>query len=51
VAKYENGIHTFNDVVTKTHAWNARKKHFSKRQIGIALDVLAAQGWIEPVAA
>lgn len=51
VAKYENGILTVNDVVTKTHAWNERKKHFSKRQIGIALDVLAAQGWIEPLAA
>lgn len=51
VAKYEKGVATLKDVVTKTHAWNERKKHFSKRQIGIALDVLAAQGWIEPVAA
>lgn len=51
IAKYEKGVATFKDVVTKTHAWNERKKHFSARQIGIALDLLAEQGWIEPVAA
>lgn len=51
VAKYEKGVDTLKDVVTKTRAWNERKKNFSPRQIGIALDVLADQGWIEPVAA
>jgi O-acetyl-ADP-ribose deacetylase (regulator of RNase III) len=51
VAKYETGVNTLKDVVTKTHAWNERKKHFSERQIGIALDVLAEQGWVEPVTA
>lgn len=51
VAKYETGVDTLKDVVAKTHGWNERKKHFSQRQIGIALDVLAEQGWIEPVAA
>ena len=35
------------DVISKTHEWNARKKQFSKRQITVALDVLARKGWID----
>ena len=38
------------DVVTRTHSWNERKRQFSPRQIGIALNVLADKGWIHPVA-
>lgn len=38
------------DVVARTHAWNVRKRQFSPRQIGIALNVLADKGWIHPVA-
>lgn len=37
------------DVVTRTHAWNDRKRQFTPRQIGIAADVLTRQGWVEPV--
>lgn len=39
------------DVVARTYAWNSRKRQFTPRQIGIAVDVLAAKGWIEPLAA
>lgn len=38
------------DVVARTHSWNERKRQFSPRQIGIALNVLADKGWIHPVA-
>lgn len=38
------------DVVSRTHSWNERKRQFSPRQIGIALNVLADKGWIHPVA-
>ncbi|MBU0499107.1 MAG: macro domain-containing protein [Gammaproteobacteria bacterium] len=34
------------DVVEHTYAWNARKRQFTRRQIGIAADVLAAKGWV-----
>lgn len=37
------------DVVARTHAWNERKRQFSPRQIGIALNVLADKGWIHPI--
>jgi len=37
------------EVVAHTYAWNARKKQFTPRQIGIAVNVLAAKGWIEPL--
>ena len=33
-------------VARRTYAWNERKKQFSRRQIGLALDVLSAKGWI-----
>ncbi|MNG38807.1 hypothetical protein D3C84_1266430 [compost metagenome] len=39
------------EVVARTYAWNARKRQFTPRQIGIAVEVLAAKGWIEPLAA
>ena len=34
------------DVTTKVHAWNERKKRFSRRQIGIAFETLRANGWL-----
>ena len=37
------------DVVRETHAWNDRKKQFTPRQIGIALNVLDAKGWLSAV--
>lgn len=42
-------VSSVDEVVAHTYAWNARKKQFTPRQIGIAVDVLAAKGWIEPL--
>lgn len=33
------------EVVARTYAWNERKRRFTPRQIGIAVDRLATQGW------
>ena len=33
------------DLVALTYAWNDRKKRFSRRQIGLAADVLTDKGW------
>ena len=38
------------ELVERTYAWNSRKRAFSPRQIGIAVDVLTAQGWSAPLA-
>ncbi|MFZ3208545.1 MAG: macro domain-containing protein [Geobacteraceae bacterium] len=40
---------TLEDVVTKTYAWNDRKRQFSRRQIALAADVLARKGWINSI--
>jgi len=40
---------TLEDVIRRTYAWNARKKQFSERQIGIAVSVLTQKGWIAPL--
>jgi O-acetyl-ADP-ribose deacetylase (regulator of RNase III) len=42
--------HTLSDVVARTYAWNERKRQFTPRQIGIAAEVLAGQGWVAPLA-
>ncbi|HEY1528533.1 MAG TPA: macro domain-containing protein [Candidatus Angelobacter sp.] len=44
VVKHES-VTTFDDAVERTYAWNERKRQFTRRQIGIAVDVLSAQGW------
>ncbi len=41
---------TLPDVVARTYAWNDRKRQFTPRQIGIAVDVLANKGWTQPLA-
>ena len=41
------GATALDDVVTRTYAWNDRKKQFSRRQIKLAVDVLSRKGWIE----
>jgi len=46
VAKNGDSNGTAADVVRATHAWNDRKKQFTPRQIGIALDVLETKGWL-----
>lgn len=35
------------DIVGKIHAWNTRKRQFTPRQIGIAVDVLTRKGWLK----
>ncbi|KNX40413.1 RNase III inhibitor [Roseovarius tolerans] len=40
-------VETTQDVVERTYAWNARKKHFSPRQIKLAVDVLGNKGWVD----
>lgn len=44
-------VQSVGDVVTRTHAWNDRKKQFTPRQIGLAVNVLARKGWIDALAA
>lgn len=34
------------EVIEHTYAWNERKRQFTERQIGLAVDVLTRQGWI-----
>lgn len=38
--------HSLNEVIEHTYAWNERKRQFTERQIGLAVDVLTRQGWI-----
>lgn len=37
------------EVVDRAYAWNPRKRQFTPRQIGIAVDVLASQNWVRPL--
>lgn len=48
VMKHEKAA-SFEEVVKKTYAWNSRKKQFTERQIGLAVDVLVYKGWSAPV--
>lgn len=50
VAKHEP-VQNLQDVVSKTHAWSERKARFTPRQIGLAVDVLKDQGWIDTLRA
>ena len=43
----EERASTLAEVAERTYAWNARKSQFTRRQLGIALDVLAEKNWIE----
>lgn len=45
VATRENAA-TLDVVATEVHAWNDRKKRFSRRQIAIAFETLRAKGWL-----
>lgn len=47
VARHESPGRKSADVVERTYAWNDRKRQFTPRQIGIALNVLTKQGWLE----
>ncbi len=48
VMKYEKAA-SVDEVVKHTYAWNPRKKHFTERQIGLAVNVLTDKGWVEPM--
>jgi hypothetical protein len=37
--------------VAKTYAWNDHKRQFSRRQIALAAEVLARNGWINAISA
>ncbi len=37
---------TLEELVERTYAWDERKRQFSERQIGLALEVLTRKGWI-----
>jgi O-acetyl-ADP-ribose deacetylase (regulator of RNase III) len=45
----ESGTRELPDVETATHAWGARKLAFSRAQIGLALERLADEGWIDSI--
>jgi len=45
VTTRENAIST-EDAMTRVYAWNERKKRFSPRQIGIAVETLRNRGWL-----
>ncbi len=45
----DKSVANVDDVVARTYAWNPRKMQFTRRQIGLALNVLAVKGWIEPL--
>ena len=34
------------EVVSRIHAWHERKLQFTRRQIGLAVDVLSQKGWV-----
>jgi len=40
------GAPTTEDVIGNVYAWNDRKSRFSRRQIGLAFDVLRGKGWV-----
>jgi len=42
----QEGAQSEAEAVAKTHAWSERKKKFTPRQIGLAHQQLARQGWI-----
>jgi O-acetyl-ADP-ribose deacetylase (regulator of RNase III) len=48
VMRHES-VRTLQDVITRTYAWNDRKRQFTPRQIGIAADVLTTKGWVQPL--
>jgi hypothetical protein len=40
------GATRLDEVVRLTHEWNERKRQFTPRQIGIAVDCLTSKGWV-----
>ena len=50
IMKHE-AVRTRDDVVARTYAWSPRKRQFTLRQIGIAVDVLIHKRWVESLEA
>jgi O-acetyl-ADP-ribose deacetylase (regulator of RNase III) len=50
LAKREEGVSDLDTLVDRTYAWSERKRQFTPRQIQVAAEVLAKQGWIDPIA-
>ena len=42
-------VSSVDDVIVQIYAWNERKRQFSKRQIGLALNVLNEKKWLNKV--
>jgi|SRR5262245_15758934 len=42
----KEGAATLEEVLTRTYAWNERKRRFSPHQVAIAFDVLRSRGWL-----
>ena len=45
VIAHDESPHCMKEVVARTYAWNERKRQFTPRQIGIAVEVLTTRGW------
>jgi len=43
------GANNADQAITATHAWNDRKRRFTRRQIGLTYDHLAECGWLQQV--
>jgi len=48
IARESTTVH--DDVVARTYAWNERKRQFTPRQIGVAMETLCKKGWTMPQA-
>ena len=44
---HKDHARTLDEAIEKIYSWNDRKKHFSRRQIQIACEVLSEQGWLD----
>ncbi|MBI2413220.1 MAG: macro domain-containing protein [Deltaproteobacteria bacterium] len=42
-------VHSVEEVVSRTYAWNERKRQFTPRQIALAAKVLMQKGWIDGI--
>lgn len=47
----QEGVSQLDEVAKRIHAWNPRKRQFTLRQIAIAADRLASQGWVQAATA
>jgi O-acetyl-ADP-ribose deacetylase (regulator of RNase III) len=47
----QSTVPSVEDVTQRVYAWNERKRQFTPRQIGLAMDILSQKGWVAPPAA